>query len=222
MGNFNRGGGFGGKKRFDNDRGGGFRGDRGDRAERPTMHQATCAECGEKCSVPFKPTGSKPVFCSNCFGKKEGGSNGNRFDRRDSNRSSFGDKQMFKAICDKCQEECEVPFKPTGDKPVFCSNCFSKTDRGSERGNDGRGKSSSDQYQKQFEMLNNKLDTLIKILSPKTVIDKVMKTPSAKAPEVKEDKSVKKVIKPTSVKASVGKKVVIKKTIKKVATKKKK
>ncbi|HAL50224.1 MAG: hypothetical protein UU46_C0003G0008 [Candidatus Uhrbacteria bacterium GW2011_GWD1_41_16] len=47
-------------------------GDRGgDRDDRPQMHSATCAECGERCEVPFKPTGSKPVYCSNCFRKDD-------------------------------------------------------------------------------------------------------------------------------------------------------
>lgn len=38
---------------------------------------------------------------------------------------------MHKAICDKCGRECEVPFRPTQGKPVFCSNCF-ESNRGSE------------------------------------------------------------------------------------------
>lgn len=29
---------------------------------------ATCAECGDSCTVPFKPNGKKPVLCSGCFG----------------------------------------------------------------------------------------------------------------------------------------------------------
>ena len=31
------------------------------------MFSATCASCGREASVPFKPTGSKPVYCSDCF-----------------------------------------------------------------------------------------------------------------------------------------------------------
>lgn len=70
--------GFGG-----GDRGGGrsFGGDRGGRGggfgrdrPRPEMHEATCDKCGKTCELPFRPTGNKPVFCSDCF-KKEGGSN---------------------------------------------------------------------------------------------------------------------------------------------------
>jgi len=207
MGNFNRGGSFGGNKGFNNDRGG-FRG--GDRSDRPQMHQATCAECGKECSVPFKPTGNKPVFCSNCFGKKEG-TGGNRFDRRDSGRPSFEDKKMFKAVCDKCHKECEVPFRPTGDKPVFCSDCFSKEDRGGSRGNSGAG---SDQYKKQFEILNSKLDDIMRILSPHTFVEK----------KVKEDKPVVKLAKKVGEKKIVltKKPVAPKKVVKKAVAKKKK
>jgi len=47
------------------DRRGGFRGDRGERE----MHKAVCADCGNDCEVPFKPSGDKPVYCRECFGK---------------------------------------------------------------------------------------------------------------------------------------------------------
>jgi CxxC-x17-CxxC domain-containing protein len=31
------------------------------------MHDATCAQCGKETKVPFKPTGSRPVYCTDCF-----------------------------------------------------------------------------------------------------------------------------------------------------------
>ena len=37
-----------------------------DRGER-TMYPATCAQCGTATEVPFKPNGSRPVLCSDCF-----------------------------------------------------------------------------------------------------------------------------------------------------------
>lgn len=43
--------------------GGGGGGDR-------QMHDAKCAECGASTKVPFKPTGERPVYCSDCFQKK--------------------------------------------------------------------------------------------------------------------------------------------------------
>ena len=37
-----------------------------------------------------------------------------------------GPKEMHKANCSNCNTVCEVPFRPNGKKPVFCSNCFVK------------------------------------------------------------------------------------------------
>ena len=31
------------------------------------MFSATCSSCGREARVPFQPTGSKPVYCSDCF-----------------------------------------------------------------------------------------------------------------------------------------------------------
>jgi CxxC-x17-CxxC domain-containing protein len=38
----------------------------GDRGPRQ-MYSATCASCGREAQVPFRPNGSKPVYCSDCF-----------------------------------------------------------------------------------------------------------------------------------------------------------
>ena len=35
-------------------------------------------------------------------------------------------REMHKATCAECKKECEVPFKPSGDRPVYCKDCFSK------------------------------------------------------------------------------------------------
>ena len=41
-------------------------------------------------------------------------------------RSNFGPREMHKAICDECKQECEVPFKPIEGKPVYCKDCYAK------------------------------------------------------------------------------------------------
>jgi CxxC-x17-CxxC domain-containing protein len=38
----------------------------------------------------------------------------------------YGDKEMHKAVCADCGQECEVPFKPDPNRPVYCRECFSK------------------------------------------------------------------------------------------------
>jgi len=46
-------------------------GGRGQGFDRPPreMHTVTCADCGEECQVPFKPDGSRPVYCQECYQK---------------------------------------------------------------------------------------------------------------------------------------------------------
>lgn len=69
-----RGGGFG-ERRNDFGRGGGR--DGGPRE----MHRSVCSACHKSCEVPFRPTGEKPVYCSDCFGSKSQ-DRGGRDDRR--------------------------------------------------------------------------------------------------------------------------------------------
>ena len=35
-------------------------------------------------------------------------------------------REMFKTVCSDCGKECEVPFKPTEGRPVYCRDCFRK------------------------------------------------------------------------------------------------
>jgi CxxC-x17-CxxC domain-containing protein len=35
------------------------------------------------------------------------------------------ENQTFKAVCSECGVECEVPFQPKAEKPVFCQKCWS-------------------------------------------------------------------------------------------------
>ncbi|MFH1285138.1 MAG: CxxC-x17-CxxC domain-containing protein [Candidatus Micrarchaeota archaeon] len=37
-----------------------------------------------------------------------------------------GDREMHKATCSDCGQECEVPFAPTEGRPVYCRECFRK------------------------------------------------------------------------------------------------
>jgi len=35
-------------------------------------------------------------------------------------------REMHKAVCAECGEECEVPFKPDQSRPVYCRDCYAK------------------------------------------------------------------------------------------------
>ena len=34
------------------------------------MHKVTCAECKKETEVPFKPDGTRPVYCKECYSKR--------------------------------------------------------------------------------------------------------------------------------------------------------
>ncbi len=40
--------------------------------------------------------------------------------------NNFRERTMYKVICADCRKECEVPFKPSAGRPVYCKDCFSK------------------------------------------------------------------------------------------------
>ncbi|MEN9338521.1 MAG: hypothetical protein RI945_246 [Candidatus Parcubacteria bacterium] len=136
-------------------------------------------------------------------------------------RSSFGGRgggrserpEMHNVICDKCGKNCQVPFKPSNDKPVFCDECFGGKREGGRdnfRGGDNRGERKSfdrepkkeysspkeTDLKKYFEEINTKLDRLASILeksSQKSVsTEKETKEEKPKAKKVVAKKAVAK------------------------------
>ena len=97
---------------------------------------------------------------------------GGRSNFRDGGSRGFGrDKpraEMHDATCDKCKKECQVPFRPSGDKPVLCSDCFRSQGNTHEGFGNSRGPSmggsSSGISSEQFKELNTKVDKILEIL----------------------------------------------------------
>ncbi len=83
---------FGGRGGFGGGRGGGNRGGGGgfrrDFGGPRTMTKITCSECGQEGEVPFKPREGTPVYCRNCFAKKNGRSNSFSNDSQGSSEKS--------------------------------------------------------------------------------------------------------------------------------------
>ncbi len=75
--------------------------------------------------------GGKPRFGAERGGKKFGGGD-------DRGGRPFSKPELFAAVCSTCGKNCEVPFRPSSDKPVYCSGCFGKKSGNEERsfGND--------------------------------------------------------------------------------------
>jgi CxxC-x17-CxxC domain-containing protein len=70
--------------------------------------------------------------------KKFGGDNKYDGGQRRESQNDGGSTEMFSATCSECQKKCDVPFKPSQDKPVYCSACFGMKKSGNElRGSEG-------------------------------------------------------------------------------------
>ena len=173
--------------------------DRGDR-ERPEMHEAICSDCGKRCEVPFKPTGDKPIYCSQCFTNHGGASRSERPERGGRERPRFGDRgdrPMFDATCDTCGKKFQLPFRPTGEKPVYCNDCFDR-----EGGSSAKSvEKPTNQYKEQFEQLNAKLDRILKALTPDVPVKE-----EKKEVIVEKKEKIKKLVKKVIAKKPVAKK----------------
>ncbi|XOU94607.1 MAG: CxxC-x17-CxxC domain-containing protein [Candidatus Kerfeldbacteria bacterium] len=212
--------------------------------DRKEMFRTTCSDCGDSCEVPFKPTGSKPVLCSSCFGQqgggrsngrdnRSGGGRGGRFGGRD-NRSGGrdrGDREMHSVICDDCGDNCQVPFRPTAGKPIYCDKCFGKhNDRGGRGGDrkggdsfrEKRGGGNNDKMANELSSMNSKLDRLITLLDPSAKSEKKT-TPKKVKDETVAPLDLDLDVKPKAktAKKTVKKKAVAKKPAKKTVKKKK-
>jgi CxxC-x17-CxxC domain-containing protein len=95
----------------------------------------TCSDCGidfvfsasEQAFFAEKGFASAPKRCSSCRAQRRASGGG---------ASSYGNgggyggggfsrpREMHDAVCARCGQETQVPFRPTGARPVYCSDCF--------------------------------------------------------------------------------------------------
>ena len=88
------------------------------------------------------------------FGRRDSGRFGKMYFERPNRNSE--QRMMHEATCDKCGNKCEVPFKPTMGKPVYCSDCFRK--------NESESRDKSNPSSGELEQINSKLDKILKAL----------------------------------------------------------
>lgn len=107
-----------------------------------------------------KPGGSRDGKSFGDRGRGFGGGGGSRFGGR-------GMTEMHPATCEQCGKRCEVPFRPNGKKPVYCSNCFVKDDSRGPRQDGPRPERSysapapASDVSEQLKIINSKLDAII-------------------------------------------------------------
>ena len=97
----------------------------------------TCRDCGSTFTFTegeqdfYTQKGySEPMRCPTCRANKKaarsnggyggGGGYGDSYNGGGYSR----ERVMTQVVCDNCGKETEVPFVPRGDRPVYCSDCF--------------------------------------------------------------------------------------------------
>jgi CxxC-x17-CxxC domain-containing protein len=82
-----------------------------------------CKECGQKFLFS---AGEQEFFAEKGFQNEPGRCPNCRARRRQGGGRSTATKkrEMHKTSCSRCGAETEVPFKPTGEKPVYCRDCY--------------------------------------------------------------------------------------------------
>jgi CxxC-x17-CxxC domain-containing protein len=81
-----------------------------------------CKDCGQEFTFTaseqefFSEKGftNEPQRCKSCRGARKDNARG----------GNDGGRQMYDAVCSQCGKRCKVPFQPTGDRPIYCSDCF--------------------------------------------------------------------------------------------------
>ena len=46
-------------------------------------------------------------------------------------------REMYPVVCAECGKDTEVPFRPTGERPVYCSDCYRQMSPGGSSGGGG-------------------------------------------------------------------------------------
>lgn len=82
---------------------------------------------------PFQPSANAHVSGGNRQDThfQTPGQRDNRFPSGNRQDNHPRDRFMHKAICADCRKPCEVPFKPSEGRPVYCQVCFSRRKTGS-------------------------------------------------------------------------------------------
>lgn len=105
--------------------------------------QITCADCGASFAFTaqeqefYSSKGfSAPKRCKTCRESRKagggprsgggGGGGGGMGGPRGGGgaRGDRGAREMHDATCSSCGKPTQVPFKPRGDRPVYCRECF--------------------------------------------------------------------------------------------------
>ncbi len=85
----------------------------------------TCRDCGNEFTFSAS---EQEFYAEKGFTNDPGRCPSCRAARKNERRNTGGGfrqkRQMYPVVCANCGKETEVPFQPSGDRPVYCSDCF--------------------------------------------------------------------------------------------------
>jgi CxxC-x17-CxxC domain-containing protein len=84
----------------------------------------TCRDCGNEFTFSAS---EQEFYAEKGFTNDPGRCPSCRAARKNERRNSGGlrqRRQMYPVVCASCGKDTEVPFQPSGDRPVYCSDCF--------------------------------------------------------------------------------------------------
>lgn len=92
-----------------------------------------CQDCGTEFTFSadqqarFAELGfaNEPKRCAPCRAARKR-QHGNGGGKPQGGGSGGSNREFFTTKCAGCGNEARVPFKPRGDRPVYCSDCFEK------------------------------------------------------------------------------------------------
>jgi CxxC-x17-CxxC domain-containing protein len=108
----------------------------------------TCRDCGNTFTFTegeqdfYAQKGySEPSRCPDCRAAKKAarsdsyGDSYGSYGSRGGYSGGYGrsERTMTQVTCANCGKETEVPFVPRGDRPVYCSDCYSTVGGGGSR-----------------------------------------------------------------------------------------
>ena len=114
----------------------------------------TCRDCGQSFEFTqgeqdfYNSKGySQPSRCASCRAARKA-QRSDSYSDSDSGYGSYSggyssgggygrsERQMTQVTCSNCGKPAQVPFVPSGDRPVYCNDCFSQMGGGASRSRD--------------------------------------------------------------------------------------
>jgi len=68
---------------------------------------------------------NEPSRCPSCRAARKQSNTGGGYNRGNDRPQ----REMHEVTCATCGKQTQVPFRPSGDRPVYCRDCFSQNDR---------------------------------------------------------------------------------------------